>query len=196
MMLTFVLYILCIHVCISLSQWNCLDLYSYNHVSPLFNANSYFLDCNKGAQFTCANGDCIVRGRRCDGYDDCGDLSDEWDCSKTLNFKPTSIFYMYTSMISSEACYLNETTWYFISGCADGFWYCAAERLCMPDEWRCDRYQDCTDPDDELAANCSTYHGRPQKLLWRGANPSGLAKMAYFSAHQRRKRKFSRFFML
>ena len=76
-----------------------MEIFVSLFIYPLFNANAYVSDCNKGAQFTCANGDCIVRGRRCDGYDDCGDLSDEWDCSKTLNFKLTSIFYMYVSMI-------------------------------------------------------------------------------------------------
>ncbi|XP_071519931.1 uncharacterized protein [Panulirus ornatus] len=35
--------------------------------------------CND-TEFTCSDGDCIPRGKRCDAEDDCSDLSDEEDC--------------------------------------------------------------------------------------------------------------------
>ena len=31
-------------------------------------------------EFTCDNGDCQPLGYKCDGYDDCGDYSDEDNC--------------------------------------------------------------------------------------------------------------------
>ena len=45
-----------------------------------------------------------------------------------------------------------------------------------------------------VAARSVADHGRPQEFFQRGAKPSGLIKMTYFSARRRRQRKFSLFF--
>lgn len=44
-------------------------------------------------QFACASGICISKDLKCDGWNDCGDMSDEVKCSK-FPFDPTTLFLM------------------------------------------------------------------------------------------------------
>ncbi len=41
-------------------------------------------DC-KEWEYTCGNGQCVPVSYFCDGYDDCGDDSDEASCAKGIN---------------------------------------------------------------------------------------------------------------
>ena len=39
-------------------------------------------ECPKDKYFTCTNQRCIRHTDRCNGYDDCGDLTDEFNCTQ------------------------------------------------------------------------------------------------------------------
>ncbi len=43
-----------------------------------------FNACDDAEDFTCHNGDCVAIERRCDGYNDCEDASDELACDKII----------------------------------------------------------------------------------------------------------------
>lgn len=44
--------------------------------------------------FQCSNGDCVPAARECDSYNDCGDWSDELNCSKYLGFNDFMVLIM------------------------------------------------------------------------------------------------------
>uniref|UniRef100_A0A8C1PZ67 Suppression of tumorigenicity 14a n=1 Tax=Cyprinus carpio TaxID=7962 RepID=A0A8C1PZ67_CYPCA len=82
-------------------------------------------------KFQCDNKRCVNPSLRCDGWNDCGDSTDERNCSKcALNIVSNSHTELHT-------CSLN---------CRNGF--------CKPMFWRCDGVNDCGDDTDELNCDC------------------------------------------
>lgn len=63
-------------------------IYSIQRVQPLFSCHNYYdleisdvLKCLPPNYFTCDNDHCVHSSFLCDGDDDCGDFSDERNCS-------------------------------------------------------------------------------------------------------------------
>ena len=42
-----------------------------------------------------------------------------------------------------------------IDQCGEGLFHCKAERMCIPNKWRCDHNPDCSDEADEIG--CSKF---------------------------------------
>ena len=66
------------------------------------NLNYFYYNIGKCAtyEFTCSNGKCISRWRRCNWKNDCGDNSDEWHCRKFII--SLSLFSCYVVVLSSR----------------------------------------------------------------------------------------------
>ncbi|XP_007180813.1 atrial natriuretic peptide-converting enzyme isoform X3 [Balaenoptera acutorostrata] len=111
--------------------------------------------CGGGENFLCASGICVPRKLLCNGYNDCGDWSDETHCNcsenlfhchtgKCLNYSLVCDGYDDCGDLSDEQnCDCNPTEGH---RCGDG--------RCIAIEWVCDGDHDCGDKSDEVNCSC------------------------------------------
>ncbi|XP_068592623.1 suppressor of tumorigenicity 14 protein homolog [Cebidichthys violaceus] len=108
-------------------------------------------------KFACASGICIGKELQCDGWNDCGDMSDEMKCKCEKD------------QYSCENGLCKPRLWVCdrVNDCGDGSdekscscgvneWRCG-DGLCMPQDVVCDKKVDCEDGSDE--ASCKTSPG-------------------------------------
>ncbi|XP_046548454.1 sortilin-related receptor-like [Haliotis rubra] len=93
-------------------------------------------------QFTCKNRFCIWHAARCDGFNDCGDNSDEVDCGEWRQ-QVNVMFTLSTLPVSETTCSTTEFLCYSSN----------TEPTCIRDSWVCDGTNDCSSGEDER--NCS-----------------------------------------
>ncbi|XP_041373322.1 sortilin-related receptor-like [Gigantopelta aegis] len=92
------------------------------------------------SQFTCNNGFCVWWSSRCDGYNDCGDNSDETYCGYTTTSPMPTTSRKYQTTTSCP---------YQMFQCSNG--------QCISEYRRCDSSADCSDNSDEQ--NCGSSCG-------------------------------------
>ncbi|XP_059476630.1 serine protease nudel [Neocloeon triangulifer] len=99
----------------------------------------------------CRNGYCVHKNQFCNGYDDCGDGSDEpADCKSCAAYlkvvDPSKI------CDGNRNCYDKSDESWTICGCSQGSYKCQHEKHCIPPTFVCDGEKDCPGGDDEK--NC------------------------------------------
>ncbi|XP_069598254.1 suppressor of tumorigenicity 14 protein [Ranitomeya imitator] len=106
-------------------------------------------------QFTCKSGRCIDLVRKCDGWNDCGDSSDEAACVCSANQ-----FRCKSSQICKPKFFLcdgvndcGDGTDELDCKCSDKYLKCRNGK-CFPQEQKCDRSDNCGDGTDE--ADCGS----------------------------------------
>ncbi|XP_039972916.1 suppressor of tumorigenicity 14 protein homolog [Xiphias gladius] len=126
-------------------------------------------------KFACASGICIAKELHCDGWNDCGDMSDEikcqcekdqfgcdnhlckprlWVCDRVNDCGDWS---------DEKQCSCEENEW----RCGDG--------VCMPQDVVCDNKRDCVDGSDE--ASCKTSVGICSDFSFRCKNKECVNKV-------------------
>merc|ERR1711970_545036 len=113
-------------------------------------------NCNRN-QFSCDNGNCINASWKCDGDNDCGDMSDENNCEAKCranqftcdNKKCVPANWKCDNM---DDCGDNSDE-KNCATCSSSQFTCDNKK-CVPANWKCDNMDDCGDNSDEK--NCAT----------------------------------------
>lgn len=107
--------------------------------------------CNAGL-FSCHNGMCVPQRYVCDHDDDCGDRSDELNCSMWLpSLSPSLITVI---LVQINKCLIPPPCSAAYPTCRGNYFTCPSGR-CIHQVWLCDGEDDCEDNADEKG--CGMY---------------------------------------
>ncbi|KAF7665760.1 hypothetical protein LDENG_00132440 [Lucifuga dentata] len=105
--------------------------------------------------FACSSGFCISEGLQCDGWNDCGDMSDEMKCNCekdqfTCSNGMCKPKYWVCDRTNDCGDWSDEKD----CTCADNEWRCG-DGTCVPQDVVCNKMRDCEDGSDEAACKTS-----------------------------------------
>ena len=107
--------------------------------------------CDQDSEWQCVDQQsCIDKRRRCDGYGDCADLSDEDEqLCYNCKFSVMSIV-IYAWPIQTRSISLYQLFLFSKVECLEWQFQCNDRKRCIDKRRMCDGYKDCSDNSDEL----------------------------------------------
>uniref|UniRef100_A0A3B5KUK4 ST14 transmembrane serine protease matriptase n=1 Tax=Xiphophorus couchianus TaxID=32473 RepID=A0A3B5KUK4_9TELE len=106
-------------------------------------------------QFACSNGFCIDKQKRCDGWNDCGDMSDEKKCKcDSDQFTCKNGLCKSKLFVCDNSNDCGDGSDEKLCSCQSNEWRCG-NGVCLPQDVKCNKMKDCEDGSDE--ASCEAY---------------------------------------
>ncbi|XP_059920240.1 suppressor of tumorigenicity 14 protein homolog [Gadus macrocephalus] len=106
-------------------------------------------------QFACAVGICIAKDLKCDGWNDCGDMSDEMECKcEKEQFACDNGMCKPNYWVCDRVNDCGDDSDEKQCSCGDNEWRCG-DGTCVPQDVVCDTRKDCEDGSDEASCKVS-----------------------------------------
>lgn len=126
-------------------------------------------------QFACFSGMCIAKELKCDGWNDCGDMSDEMKCSCGKDqFACGNGLCKPKLWVCDRVNDCGDGSDEKTCSCENNEWRCG-DGMCMPQDVVCNGNQDCEDGSDE--ASCETSPGICSEFSFRCDNGDCVNKV-------------------
>lgn len=127
------------------------------------------------SEFACRSGMCISKDLQCDGWNDCGDMSDEVDCKCDKDqFSCDNKLCKPRIWVCDRVNDCGDNSDEKACSCDDNEWRCG-NGVCLPQDVVCDGNQDCEDGSDE--ASCKTSPGICSEYSFRCDNGDCVNKV-------------------
>ncbi|KAF1387763.1 hypothetical protein PFLUV_G00083330 [Perca fluviatilis] len=126
-------------------------------------------------KFACASSICIAKELKCDGWNDCGDMSDEMKCQCGKDQFPCDNGLCKPKLwVCDRVNDCGDGSDEKSCSCDDSEWRCG-NGVCLPQEVVCDKKQDCEDGSDE--ANCEASLGVCSDFTYKCGNKECVNKV-------------------